>query len=274
MKKVLAITLSIPLLTTSLSTQAATLTLYQPSFGNTPDTSTPKFLTNGGLLGGGTVTSLDNNGTNLNTLTNNSILAGFSNYNVSTPPPFPATPTTFVNSSFPTLDRTAGFSLQFRATILSETSSSSDRSGFSVTLLGSDAQGIELGFRNDAQTESSIIFAQNASFTQGESTRFNFFNQTDYELAIIGNNYTLRANNTPILTGLLRAYTTASVAANPYQTGNFIFLGDNTSQARADINLGAVSITTSTPVPFEFSPALGLGAIAIWGIFKKFQRLR
>ena len=91
-----------------------------------------------------------------------------------------------------------------------------------------------------------------------------------YSLTINGNTYTLSANGAPLpnLTNqLLRDY--ASTTPNnpqylPYKTSNFISLGDNTTSAQANITLGAVSV--ATPVPFEFSPTLGLLILGSWAV--------
>jgi hypothetical protein len=258
-------------LANSLSVSAATIKLYEPAAGLTPDTSTADggpWLTSGGLLGGGTETSLGTSGTNLNTTLDNGILAGYSNRGVNLLTN-PVTPSTFVNPAFPSLDRTTGYTLKFTVAILSESGTNFDRAGFSVLALGSDNQGIEIGFQDNF--EVGTVFAQNFDFTQGESANVSLFGilraSTDYELAILGSNYSLSANNTQILSGSLRSYNAAALL-NPYQTPDFIFLGDNTSQAQANINLGNVSLTT-TPVPFEFSPALGLVAVGVWAIAKQ-----
>jgi hypothetical protein len=262
-------------LANSLSVSAATINLYTPGEGLTPDTSTADggpWLTSGSLIGGGTQTSLGISGTNLNTTLGNGILAGYSNRRAN----FltnPVTPGASVKEPFPSLNRTTGYTLKFTVAILSESSDSPDRAGFSVLVLSSDAQGIEIGFQDNR--EVGTVFAQNLNFTQGESeTTVSLLDtlraSTEYDLAILGNDYTLSANNTQILTGKLRDYDDADFL-NPYQTPDFIFLGDNTSQAQASINLGNVSLTT-TPVPFEFSPALGLVAIGAWAIAKKIKK--
>jgi hypothetical protein len=268
--RILAITIGLALIN-CLSVDAATLNLYQPSAGLTPNTSTADggpYL-NFGQSGGGTQNSLGLAGTNLNTTNANTTAAGYSNrgVNILTNP---VTPGALINSSFPNLDRSTGFTLKFNVEILSESSASSDRAGFSVIALSSDRQGIEIGFQDNF--EVGTVFAQNLNFTQGDNfSSFEllgiFRSPTDYELEIFGNTYTLRANNNQILNGNLRLYNDAALF-NPYKTPNFIFLGDDTSQAQANINLRNVSITT-TAVPFEFSPALGLVAVGAWAIAKK-----
>jgi len=261
----------------SFPVSASTIRLYEPGTDLTPDTSTadngPYLLF--GETGGGTQTSLDQNGTNLNTTGANGISAGYSNRVVNAVGnPFitPFTPGAFVNPAFPNLDSSSGYSVKFNAAILSESNTNSDRAGFSVLVLGSNAQGIEIGFQDNL--EVGTVFAQNSNFTKGESNSIGidtFRGATDYELIVSGSNYTLRANNLnpPILTGALRSYNDTALL-NPYRTPNFVFLGDNTSRAQASVNLGAVSIIT-TEVSFEFSPALGLVGVGAWAIAKQIK---
>jgi hypothetical protein len=275
MKNLAISTLAIGIaISNSLSVSAATIKLYEPGVGLIPNTSTADggpWLTQGGLLGGGTETSLGTSGTNLNTTLGNGILAGYGN-RVANLTTNPATPGDFVNSAFPSLDRTTGYTLSFNVAIKSESRTNNDRAGFSVIALSSDTKGIEIGFQDNI--EVGTIFAQDPEFTQGEFTNVSLFEilraSTDYELTILGDTYTLSANNTQILTGGLRTYN-PTVPINPYETPDFIFLGDDSTSAQASVNLGAVSLTT-TPVPFEFSPALGLVAIGAWAIAKKIKK--
>jgi hypothetical protein len=90
-------------------------------------------------------------------------------------------------------------------------------------------------------------------------------------LTVIGDAYTLTANMESILTGPLRDYGSFSGFPDPYETPNFLFLGDDTTSAQARIRLSFVSITgverimpavtdipTSTSIPSatEFSTSL------------------
>ena len=61
-----------------------------------------------------------------------------------------------------------------------------------------------------------------------------------YELSIFGQQYTLTANGTSVLTGPVRNYSSFGF---PYTTANFIFLGDDTSSAAAQIDLARVSVS-------------------------------
>ena len=164
---------------------------------------------------------------------------GYGNYtaNLTTQTPL------LVNSAFPMLDRTDGFTLSFQLALTTETSAA-NRAGFSLTLLSKDSVGIELGFK------STEIFAQASSFEAAESVvpGFSLSNSVNYAIAVKDNGYQLFANNALILSGALRTYnfdpTTSQprLPFNPYALPNFLVLGDNTDQGRATITLGAVTI--------------------------------
>ncbi|MBW4514275.1 MAG: hypothetical protein KME11_03520 [Timaviella obliquedivisa GSE-PSE-MK23-08B] len=169
--------------------------------------------------------------------------AGYSNYTATIATPFPLTfKSAKVNPAFPTLDRTAGYSLSFRLAVTSEVSNP-DRAGFSITLISEDAKGIELGFKSDR------IFAQSSTFTESETAIFSTNIFTNYKLAVKGDGYELFANNASILKGALRTYefnpatSNPPLPASPYVLPSFLFLGDNTDQGRATVTLGAIDIT-------------------------------
>jgi hypothetical protein len=169
--------------------------------------------------------------------------AGYGNYTATLASLFPLTfKSAKVNSAFPTLDRTTGYSLSFKLVVTSEVSDS-NRAGFSIILNSEDAKGIELGFKGDR------IFAQSNTFTEDEKATFNTNALTDYRLAVKGDGYELFANNASILKGTLRTYqfdpatSNPPLPASPYALPSFLFLGDNTDQGRANVTLGAIAIT-------------------------------
>ena len=237
---------------------AVTITLYDGAAGTTPNsyTSTPylNFSNSGGsqTASGGV--------TNLDTSSSESVQAGYSNYNSSG----------LVNSLFPVLDNNAGYTLSFTMKVNSQTNNGSNgdyRAGFSAIVLGSDKKGIELGFRNpNTNTNIPDIFSQNsATFnTSGErnaSLGGILSNLSTYNLTILGNGYTLTNGGNTLLSGLLRDYTSAvGLLTDVYRTPNFIFLGDNTISAGANVDIQSITLTTTdaTAVP-EPSSMVGIG---------------
>lgn len=197
-----------------------------------------------------------NSGVTLNTNfnSNDTGYSGYSTYTYSFPKGF-----TPVSQNLPTLDPSTGFSISFNVAVANE-SSQSNRSGFSVIVIGNDKQGVELGFK------SGSIFTQNSNFTQGESVSYNTSATTNYTLAVNGNNYTL-SYGSQSLTGKTRNYafdpTTSQppLPYNPYTTANYLFFGDDTDQGSSTFTLGTVTANTAT-VPYEFSPSLGILILA------------
>jgi hypothetical protein len=138
------------------------------------------------------------------------------------------------------LDSAAGVRLSFSAQLLTEVHASDDRAGFSVILLDSASRGIELGFWTDR------IWAQRGpTFEQAERYAISTDSLIDYSLELQRGSYTLSAGGTPILTGPLRDYSSSGF---PYDVKNFIFFGDDTTSARASVDLTAISIS-AVPEP-------------------------
>ncbi len=224
---------------------AQTITLYDPVLNTLPATQGWfSYITN---FQGTATQTLVTGGTQL--VTTGTAQAGYFNKN-----PITGTP---VNAGFPALNRNTGYAIRFDVSVTAESHSSNDRAGFSIIALSSDLQGIELGFWTNE------IWAQNQPFTHGEGVAFNTVPNTSYLLTILGNSYSLNANGTDILTGSLRNYSGFGI---PYSNNNFLFLGDDTTSANADITLGQVQLLSSIPEPASWFTLAGLGAITITGI--------
>jgi hypothetical protein len=200
-------------------------------------------------------------GVQLNTAANNAEYSGYSNYTYN----FNTNQPQLVNSSFPTLDRTVGYSLSFNVALNSSTNNSNDRAAFSFIAISSDNQGIELGF------ESGLIFALSPNFVRAENTAFNTSSSATYTLTVQGSGYTL-SNGSQTLSGSLRSYNFNPATSqpplpfNPYTTSNSLFFGDNTGQESGTFTLGAVSVNTdpAAAVPYEFSPTFGILILGAW----------
>ena len=144
---------------------------------------------------------------------------------------------------FPSLDRAAGFQLDFTIQVENESHTNNNRAGFSVIILSEDAKGIELAFWQNE------IWAQNDDatgglFTHGESASFPTTNGAiNYQLIVVNDSYTLTANGASILTGPLRDYSKFEGFPDPYQSPNFLFVGDDTTSAQARVSLSYVAVT-------------------------------
>lgn len=193
---------------------------------------------------------------------NNAEYSGYTNH---IPNPLNPSELVLINSNFPDLNQNSGYSIFFTAAldIANDFSDlSSDRSAFSITAMGKNNEGIELGFDNDR------IFAQDSNFRSNETVLFTTSDSNNYELKVDNSGYQLFANNQapPILEGALRTYNFTPSASNPplpfnpYETENFLFLGDNTGQAYGNFTLGTIAVSS---VPFNFSPTLGLAFVGL-----------
>lgn len=194
-------------------------------------------------------------GVNLNTLgtapipeiIRNSTYAGYGNKNTT-----PA----LVNTNFPELDAAKGFTVAFSINLVSEARSNDDRAGFSLLVTTKDNQkAIELGFQR-LSANTGKIFAQDDGvnlFKAAEFASFDTNQVADYKLTVLNDSYTLFANGTQILTGALRNYTPFGgvMGVDPYEEPNVIFLGDNTTSARASVNFYQLALQTQTRVRFQ-----------------------
>lgn len=149
---------------------------------------------------------------------------------------------------FPILDPKLGVEMNFRLQVEHETHSNHNRAGFSVIILDQDAEGIELAFWGNE------IWAQNDDrtgglFTHGEGVPFATTSSlADYQVTIVGDTYTLSVNSNPILSGPVRDYSKFDGFPDPYETPNFLFMGDDTTSSQARVRLGFVSVTGAEPV--------------------------
>ena len=153
-----------------------------------------------------------------------------------------------ITPGFPILDRTAGFQVNFSIQVENESHSNNHRAGFSMIILSEDARGVELAFW---QNEIWVQSDENTGglFRHGEGVAFATSNGLiDYQVTVLDDSYTLTANMEPILTGPLRDYSNFEGFPDPYQTPNFLFLGDDTTSAEARIRLSLLSATGTQPI--------------------------
>lgn len=144
------------------------------------------------------------------------------------------------------LDRAAGFTLKLELQLESEAHISTNRAGLSVIVLGSDKKGVELGFWADR------IWAQSDSpmFTQAEGVELAVVGGwRDVRVRFRGNGYRLTVDGTEVLTGAVRDYTPFVGPIDPYETPNFLFIGDNTTSARGAYKLRRVELVREPVAP-------------------------
>ena len=169
------------------------------------------------------------------------------------------------------LDSSAGFALLFDVQVVSEDhSGSSNRAGFSIIVIDSAAKGVELGFWSDeiwAQTDTPL-------FTHSGSEQAAFDTTaaiTRYKLIFNSGANWLFAGGVPLFNGALKDYSAFDHAAaglpmDPYETPSFIFMGDDTGSASAEVNISRVEL-----IP---EPATAvLLAVGMAGVLWKRRRL-
>lgn len=224
-----------------------------------------------------------NGGITFDSTSDNAIYAGYSNYNLTSSQP--------KNSNFPVLAPSTGIQLNFTIKLNSESENNNDtnvRSGFSVIVLTNSLtnnlpQGIEIGFEPDtifAQTStfsSPALKANNSSFISGLTSQL-----TTYSLAIVGNSFNLTGQPSSggsvsnLLSGSLQTYTASTIAASQvYKIPNLVFLGDDTSEASANVTLTNVTLTTSY-VPWEIpggAPLVSIGSLLTLGLLRRLGKL-
>ena len=138
------------------------------------------------------------------------------------------------------LERIPGFQLHFRLQIVSETHTREDRAGFSLVVVSRDLRAIELGFWTHR------IWAQgdNPLFVQAEGVEADTSTApVDYHLTFAGDRYLLASDEGPLLGGPLRDYTAFVGLLDPYETPDFLFLGDDTGSASATARVGEIRLT-------------------------------
>ena len=127
-------------------------------------------------------------------------------------------------------------------------------------MVGADpAASIEIGF------QAGQVFAQNDDplFGNPPAEANALFSPVgmglvDYSLTVLGSSYSLLANGDVVLDGSLRDYSSFGL---PYNVASSIFLGDDTSSARADVNLSRVALVTPSQVPLPAAAWLFISAL-------------
>lgn len=138
------------------------------------------------------------------------------------------------------LRRQRGYALSFTLQVVTEKHAVPNRSGVSLIVLGADGIGLELAFWQNqvwAQSDKPLFeHAEGAAFNTQAAL-------VHYVLSVKGDRYRLSANGISVLTGPLRDYRAFKGFFSPYQTPNFLFLGDDTHSARGELRVGKVILS-------------------------------
>ncbi|MDM8522482.1 hypothetical protein QUF80_03850 [Desulfococcaceae bacterium HSG8] len=192
--------------------------------------------------------------TSLDSMTDTGDLAGYFS-NIPDLSSFASIPgdISFAHPDMPgSLDRSSGFTITFEAQVLEEEHDYNDRAGFSVIVnthdcSGEGCMGLELGFWTDQIWTQGDADDEDGLFRRSETASFDTTIMTRYDLTVKDDNYELFANNSSVLKGRLRNYTTYEdpFYVTIYQTPDFLFFGDDTESAKAKVRLGSVTFRDS-----------------------------
>lgn len=253
MNKLLAsIALTFALSVGTANDSLAAAVLYDSGLGSLPSSQGWAYLTNP-FFGASATRSFSGGAAVLDTRPATSDSAGYFAQNGTHP-------------KLPVLDRATGFTLDFSLQVQAENHNVSNRAGLSVLVVTQDLRALELAFWQN-EVWAYADGATGGLFAHGEGAAFDTAaGVADYALNILGNGYTLSANGSPILTGLMRDYTAFSGTLNPYQTPNLIFIGDDTSSAASFSRLTYLAVMT-VPAP----PTWLLFVSGLW-IVRRFRQ--
>jgi hypothetical protein len=229
--------------------RAETVVLYSPQGATTPADQGFGFIVNP-PFGAQTTLTGSATGSTLNTSAATGESAGFFTHN-----PFNGA---VIHPGSRPLDRTAGFGLRFDLAVTAESHTTTNRAGFSVIAITSDARGIEIGFwtneiwaYDDDRDGAVKLFTHAEGIAQAPAAMATV---RRYDLVVLGDRYILSIDGAPALTGRLRDYRAFSGPIfpifgelDPYEVPNLVFFGDDTSSASSQSTLGAVSINRLSP---------------------------
>lgn len=161
------------------------------------------------------------------------------------------------------LDTATGFQLTFNLRVDGASSSSVNRGGFSLVLVGNDpTRALELVFLPNEVFAYAYDGNDPDRFVRGASASITPLVPNSYVLTVENDAFNLNVSGQNLLSGPLVDYTAQGL---PYTSPNFVFFGDDTSRAAANAYLGPLVLATAVPEP---RPALlwlaGLAGMAAW----------
>lgn len=144
------------------------------------------------------------------------------------------------------LDRNTGFAVEMEFLLESESHASTNRAGLSMIVLGQDRKGVEIGI----WTNRVWVQADSPMFTQGEGTEVGVSGGwRKLRLAVAGDAYRVSLDGVEVLGGAVRDYTPFVGTIDPYETPNFLFIGDDTTSARGAYRLRKVELIVGGILP-------------------------
>lgn len=148
------------------------------------------------------------------------------------------------------LDTAVGFQMTFNLRVDGSTSSSTNRGGYSLVLVGNDpSKSLELAFNANEVFAYDYVAGDPDRFVRGPSAGLMVGVPNAYVLTVANDAYVLNVNGQNLLSGGLVDYTAQGL---PYTTPNFVFFGDDTSRAASSAYLGPLVLASTVPEPAGF----------------------
>lgn len=157
------------------------------------------------------------------------------------------------------LRRTPGFRVEWEFQLLAESHANANRAGLSFIVLAEDRKGLEIGVWMDR------VWAQGDQplFVQAEGAEVNLaLGWQSLVLTVQGDRYTVDVNGASAFGGAVRDYSAFVGAFDPYETPNFLFVGDDTTSAQGAFRLRKVVLGEVTVEV----PALGIRRLESGGL--------
>ena len=257
------------LLACTLPLASQAVLLYDASLGTFPGTQ--GWI---GVIDTSTIQTHNGSATRLDSTTDRADQSGF----FSEDPAFGL----FQHPALPVMDRSAGYTIRFNLQVLSEGHDIrddngdllNDRAGFSMIAISEDLLGLELAFFEDrVWAYAAAGEGPNSLFTQAEGAAFDTTaGMVQFDFSVLNNGYSLNANGVPLLAGNLRNYNPSGLSSfvDPYNNPSFLFFGDDTTSADADVLLGDIEINPppDLAVP-EARTALPLLILGLSGLLRR-----
>lgn len=163
----------------------------------------------------------------------------------------------FARFGQPALDTVSGFRLDFTLRLIAESHvANANRAGFSVIVTGAGdaSHALELSFWENE------VWAATSGFERGTHATFDTSQPRLYSLAVQNNNYALYGGGAFLFGGTLIDF--PANAPPVYNLRGFLFFGDDTTSAKASIELGEISLSPPPSVPEPTSAALLIAGLA------------
>ena len=164
----------------------------------------------------------------------------------------------FMRFSPVALDTATGFQFTFSLRVDADSISSPNRGGFSLIVVGHDpSKALELVFRQNEVFSYDYVAGDPDRFVHGAGVAYTAGTPINGVLTVANNAWTLNLQGQNVLGGSLVDY---RAQGNPYTLPDFLFFGDDTSRAAANVVFDSLVISA---VPEPAAAAQWLAGLAV-----------